>query len=50
MSQSFMNLSVEEQEAHREEWRKELAEVTLHICKLQRFTSFIGPASVTGGV
>lgn len=27
MSQSFMNLSMEEQEAHKEEWRKELAEV-----------------------
>lgn len=28
MSQSFMNLSLEEQEARKEEWRKELAEVT----------------------
>lgn len=28
MSQSFMNLSLEEQEIKKEEWRKELAEVT----------------------
>lgn len=28
MSQSFMNLSIEEQEIKKEEWRKELAEVT----------------------
>ena len=27
MSQSFMNLSIEEQEIKKEEWRKELAEV-----------------------
>lgn len=27
MSQSFMNLSIEEQEMKKEEWRKELAEV-----------------------
>ena len=27
MSQSFMNLSLEEQEIKKEEWRKELAEV-----------------------
>ena len=27
MSQSFMNLSIEEQELKKEEWRKELAEV-----------------------
>lgn len=31
MSQSFMNLSVEEQEAQKEEWRKELAEVEYEI-------------------
>lgn len=29
MSQSFMNLSLEEQEAKREEWRRELSEVCL---------------------
>ena len=28
MSQSFMNLSFEEQELKKEEWRKELAEVS----------------------
>jgi len=28
MSQSFMNLSIEEQELKKEEWRKELAEVS----------------------
>ena len=28
MSQSFMNLSVEEQEMKKEEWKKELAEVS----------------------
>lgn len=29
MSQSFMNLSIEEQELKKEEWRKELAEVSV---------------------
>lgn len=40
MSQSFMNLSFEEQEAKKEEWRKELAEVTnCTVCNF-RFTPF----------
>jgi len=30
MSQSFMNLTLEEQEMKREEWRKELAEVLMY--------------------